>query len=90
MWGYRDEAENDQVLVDTAKTQKPKEKKIGLVWSKHGLIWFMESGTKQKRYVGALRTKKKTLPPNIFKRLSRGARIIMEYDAEAAEEKTLD
>lgn len=90
MWGYEDEAQKDQKLVDEGEMPAPKEKKIGLVWSTHGLIWFMESGIHEKRYVGALRLKKKTLSPDVFKRLSKGARIIMEYNAEAIDEKNLD
>lgn len=82
MWGYEDEAENDQALIDAAKTQKTIEKKIGLIWSKHDMIWFMENGSKEKRYVGALRLKKKTLTPETYKRLLSGERIIMQYDAE--------
>ena len=87
MWGYKDDAERDQELVDKGGMLKPEEKKIGLVWSKHGLIWFMETGTKEKRYLGALRLKKKTLSPETYKRLLRGARIMMKYDATVAEEE---
>ena len=82
MWGYEDEAEKDQALVDAAKTSKTNEKKTGVIWSRHGMIWFLEQGEIDKRYVGALRVKKKTLTPETYKRLLRGERIIMEYNAE--------
>lgn len=82
MFGYEDEAQNDQALIDAAKTGKLKEKKTGLIWSKHGMIWFMERGSKEKQYVGALRLKKKTLTPDIYKRLLSGQRIIMKFNAE--------
>lgn len=88
MWGHIDGAQKDQALVDEGEMPKPKEKKTGVIWSRHGMIWFLEQGAIDKQYVGALRTKRKTVTPDIYKRLMRGDRIIMQYDAEdKAEDK---
>ena len=90
MFGFEDEASKDQELVDRGEMPKPKEKKIGLIWSTNGLIWFLERGSKEKRYVGALRVKKKNMTSETYKRLLRGDRIIMQYDAEDKEERNRD
>jgi hypothetical protein len=80
MWGHIDGAQIEQALVDAAKTPVKSGNRVGLFWSKHGMIWVLEKGAKEKRYVGALRLKKKTLSPDIYKRLARGLRVIMQFN----------